>query len=289
MITYSSNSHRHKHPHHSQRSQHPQHPNYEYSKYSIQYGENDINEGFPIGTLPTNNCTSQTFTDISTTMPSSTDTTMLSTSDTSTVAAYKAALAAYTSALNTYKAIPSCSPLCVGGTVDTSGNCVCATGTPYVNSDGKIYCVPVDLSSVPNTQFDLGTSSFKCKPGYSQSQLANGDATCYNDSNTSQLKGYITSLTNATSAITAAKTSIVSAYGKSGAFYIAGQAAAPTGLSQISVAQKVIGTAGCVSGAPATATVFVYNPQTQQCTYYSGTVSLASLAIGTNTVGSTTL
>jgi len=221
-------------------------------------------------------------------MPAATDTTVLPTADAATVAAYKTALAAYNTAYTSYNNLSSCAPLCPGGTVD-NGNCICATGTPYVNTDGKIYCVPVDLSSVPNTMFDSANSKFLCKTGYSQSQIASGDATCYNDSNTSTLAGYITALNNATAAISSAKTSIVSAYGKSGLFYIAGQAAAPTGLTQISVSQKVASTALCVSGAPATATVFVYNPQSQQCTYYSGTLSLGSLAVGTNTVGSTTL
>jgi hypothetical protein len=211
----------------------------------------------------------------------------LSTVDTTTAAAYKAALAKYSTALADYNKIASCNPLCVGGTVDPSGTCSCANGTPYVHTDGKIYCVPIDLSSVPNTVFNTATSSFECKSGYSQTVA--GDNTCYNTANTTKLKDYITQLNNASSSLTSSVKNIVSAYGKSGNFYISGSATLPLNLVEVSKTSGVKTTALCASGAPQTANMFVYDPKTQTCTYYSNPISLSSLSVGTATVGSITL
>ena len=213
---------------------------------------------------------------------------LLASTDAATAAAYNTALSNYKTALANYNKVSSCGPLCVGGSVDPNGNCICTNGTPYVNSDGKIYCVPNDLSSVPNTMFDPAQSKFVCKSGFAQS--VSGDNTCYNVANTSALQGYINQLTAATSVISKTASTVVSAYGKVGNFYIAGQAAMPSGTTQIgSPVTGVTTTAACATGAPSNATVFVYNPQTLTCTYYSGSVALSGLTVGNNTVGSVAL
>ena len=245
-----------------------------------------FSEEFPIGNLPATQCSTQTFANVASNMTPS-DSPDLSTIDATTVAAYRTALSNYSAALANYNKNASCNPLCVGGTVDPSGTCTCPNGTPYVHTDGKIYCVPIDLSSVPNTTFNTTTSNFECKPGYSQTVA--GDNTCYNTTNTAKLKDYIAQLNNASSSITNSVTKIVSAYGKSGNFYISGSATLPPNLTQVSQSSGVKTTALCASGAPSNATMFMYDPKTQVCTYYSNVVALSSLSTGSSTVGSTTL
>jgi len=247
---------------------------------------NQFSEEFPIGNLPATQCAPQTFTNVASNMTPA-DSPDLATVDAATAAAYKTALSKYSTALADYNKIASCNPLCVGGTVDPSGTCTCANGTPYVHTDGKIYCVPIDLSSVPNTVFNTATSNFECKPGYSQTVA--GDNMCYNTANTTKLKDYITQLNNASSSIINSAKTITSAYGKVGNFYISGSATLPPNLVQISQTTGVKTTALCASGAPQIATMFVYDPKTQVCTYYSNPISLSSLSIGTATVGSITL
>ena len=245
-----------------------------------------FSEEFPIGNLPATQCATQNFANVASNMTPA-DSPDLSTVDAATAAAYKTALSNYSAALANYNKNASCNPLCVGGTVDQSGTCTCANGTPYVHTDGKIYCVPIDLSSVPNTTFNTTTATFECKPGYSQTVA--GDNTCYNTANTTKLKDYITQLNNASSSITNSVKNIVSAYGKSGNFYISGSASLPPNLVQVSQSNGVKTTALCASGAPQEAAMFVYDPKTQVCTYYSNKVSLSNLPIGTNTVGTITL
>ena len=247
---------------------------------------NQFSEEFPIGNLPAAQCATQTFANLASNMLPA-DSPDLTTVDAATSTAYKTALSKYSTALADYNKIASCNPLCVGGTVDPAGTCSCANGTPYVHTDGKIYCVPIDLSSVPNTTFNTATSKFECKPGYSQTVA--GDNTCYHSENTSKLKDYIAQLNNATSSITSSTKNIVIAYGKSGNFYISGSATVPPNLTQVSQATGVKTTALCVSGAPQNATMFVYDPKTQVCTYYSNAIALSNLSIGTMTIGSTTL
>ena len=247
-----------------------------------------INEDFPIGTLPNTNCNTKQLGDISTDINTIIDP-ILATSelseDTVTTDAYKNALATYKAALDSYNKLQSCNPMCIGGSVDINGNCICKDGTPYIHSDGKIYCVPVDFTSVPNAVFDSIQPKFMCSPGYSQTNFENGDSMCYNTSNTTLTLSYIKQLVDATAAI---NNVIKSAYGKVGNFYISGQSNIPSALKQISQV-KNIKTFDCANNAPTDATVFVYNPQTQTCTYYTGSAALSNLSVGNYTVGTTTL
>ena len=79
-------------------------------------------------------------------------------------------------------------------------------------------------------------------------------------------------------------------FGKIGDFYVIGQATIPSDqdVTKIIDTQHNKTSIDCVNNAPKGTTVFVYNPQTQTCTYYTGKASLSNLSVGTYTVGSTT-
>jgi hypothetical protein len=234
--------------------------------------------------------------------------------DDATSTAYKAAYAAYNTALDAYNKNATCVPtVCVNGTVDNTGNCICPEGTPYVHTDNKIYCVPVDLSfnlSVDkNLMFDPSQRKFVCQNGYEQTRLASGDITCYNTAGIKKVIDTTNLLRTATYNISKSPATVASAYGMIGKFYIAGQAVLPqTGLTVVPIPAAVpvrgavvpgnvfTSTADCVARAPSGAVLFAYNPKTSSCTYYSNVVALSTLFAWTSastepclTVGSTTL
>jgi len=91
---------------------------------------------------------------------------------------------------------------------------------------------------------------------------------------------YITQLDNATSLLTKSAAKINNAYGVKNGFYIAGQAVPPsTGITKIGADVIKATTADCTLNVPSGATLFIYNPITMTCSYYSGNVSLSSLQI----------
>jgi hypothetical protein len=230
--------------------------------------------------MPTTPCIPAMMTPSPTTPPDpSTSPSVINNVDDATLQSYKTAYTNYNAAFNAYNKTQTCVPnVCVNGILD-NGNCICANGTPYVHTDNKIYCVPIDLSANLTTDanliFDTAKSKFVCKAGYDQTQLANGDTKCYNTSNIDTVKGYINSLNAATSAINTAPR-VTSAYGMAGGFYIAGQALLPSGVTAIASATNVqrTSTNDCATNAtnPTNATLFAYNPTTQKCTYYTTSV-----------------
>lgn len=114
---------------------------------------------------------------------------------------------------------------------------------------------------------------------------------------TAILNGYISQLAASTQALTnATQAKIINAYGQINGFFIAGQATPPpmTGLTQIGTALLKNSTNECATKAPSGATLFIYNPLNQMCSYYSGSVRISNLqtnAVGTSsgnmTIGST--
>jgi hypothetical protein len=258
-------------------------------------------ENFPGYPAPTTACIPAQMTP-SPTMPPNpqSNPTVLDNVDQATADAYKAAYLNYTNTLAAYNGKQTCVPnVCANGTID-DGNCVCSNGTPYVHADGKIYCVPIDLSGDTNAEFDTSTSAFRCKSGFSQTKLATGDTTCYHTANTATITDYTSALDNARAVINAAP-QVVGAYGKVGAFYISGRAVLPAGLTAVGTPVSRNSTAECATGTtaapvPSTATFFAYNPKSKVCQYYSGAVALSSVATWTSaltvpcyTIGSTTL
>ena len=112
-----------------------------------------------------------------------------------------------------------------------------------------------------------------------------------------KILNYITQLDNATTVLTKASTKINNAYGMKNGFYIAGQAIPPsTGITKIGPDVIKSTTTDCTLNVPTGTTMFIYNPTTMTCSYYSGNVNLSSLQIepvGANsrnrTIGSTLL
>jgi hypothetical protein len=108
---------------------------------------------------------------------------------------------------------------------------------------------------------------------------------------------YITQLDNATTVLTKASSKINNAYGLKNGFYIAGQAIPPsTGITKIGPDVIKSTTTDCTLNVPTGTTMFIYNPVTMTCSYYSGNINLSSLQIepvGVNsrnrTIGSTLL
>jgi hypothetical protein len=77
-----------------------------------------------------------------------------------------------------------------------------------------------------------------------------------------------------------ASAKINNAYGIKNGFYISGQAVPPsTGITKIG--QDVIKSTSvdCTLNVPTGTTLFIYNPVTMTCSYYSGNVNLSSLQI----------
>lgn len=112
-----------------------------------------------------------------------------------------------------------------------------------------------------------------------------------------KILNYITQLDNATTDLTKASTKINNAYGMKNGFYITGQAIPPsTGITKIGPDVIKSTTTECTLNVPTGTTMFIYNPTTMTCSYYSGNVNLSSLQIepvGANsrnrTIGSTLL
>jgi hypothetical protein len=108
---------------------------------------------------------------------------------------------------------------------------------------------------------------------------------------------YITQLDNATTVLTKASSKINNAYGLKNGFYISGQAIPPsTGITKIGPDVIKSTTTDCTLNVPTGTTMFIYNPVTMTCSYYSGNINLSSLQIepvGVNsrnrTIGSTLL
>ena len=112
-----------------------------------------------------------------------------------------------------------------------------------------------------------------------------------------KIMDYITQLDNATTVLTKASSKINNAYGLKNGFYIAGQAIPPsTGITKIGPDVIKSTTTDCTLNVPTGTTMFIYNPITMTCSYYSGNINLSSLQIepvGVNsrnrTIGSTLL
>jgi cytoskeletal protein RodZ len=102
---------------------------------------------------------------------------------------------------------------------------------------------------------------------------------------------YITELDNATTALTKASSKINTAYGLKNGFYISGQAVPPsTGITKIGPDVIKATTNECTLNVPNGTTLFIYNPLTMTCSYYSGNVNLSSLQtepIGVNSKNQT--
>ena len=112
-----------------------------------------------------------------------------------------------------------------------------------------------------------------------------------------KIMNYITQLDNATTVLTKASSKINNAYGLKNGFYISGQAIPPsTGITKIGPDVIKSTTTDCTLNVPTGTTMFIYNPVTMTCSYYSGNINLSSLQIepvGVNsrnrTIGSTLL
>ena len=91
---------------------------------------------------------------------------------------------------------------------------------------------------------------------------------------------YITQLDNATKVLSEASSKINTAYGLKNGFYISGQAVPPsTGITKIGQDVIKATTTDCTLNVPNGTTLFIYDPITMTCSYYSGNVNLSSLQI----------
>jgi hypothetical protein len=85
--------------------------------------------------------------------------------------------------------------------------------------------------------------------------------------------------------------SVSHSFSKIGRFYVSPNAASPdvTQLTLIDTKSMYTTINEYVTHAPPDATVFIYDPATHTCKYYSGTVSLSNVERGSLIVGTTLL
>jgi len=107
----------------------------------------------------------------------------------------------------------------------------------------------------------------------------------------SPLLNYIAKLNEETARLTEAinNAKIGNAYGIYNGFYIAGQAIPPSGITKIGQDVIKATTAECTNNVPSGTKLFIYNPSTMTCSYYSSpqAISLSSLQVDPNTSIST--
>lgn len=206
--------------------------------------------------------------------------------DENTMNEYKKALDNYNTAASNYNALTDCNDpattTCVGGTVDSNGNCVCSGDrpVPFIHSDGTVYCLGDVFSSSLNRQFipdpSRGpNSSFECIPNFSPDKYS-GTNNCYNDNDTNNLIATKTLLNTTTSKISNLPNKIVMTYGKvpykSIFYYITSKVDTTSGLTMMYPTQipKLNNPADCVAFAGDNgAGSFSWDPANKKCILYT--------------------
>ena len=133
------------------------------------------------------------------------------------------------------------------------------------------------------------SSPIPTPPTYTNDLSKIKDVTILDINNKQTVLSALEEVNAAISAIQNSPSRIISIFGKSGEFFISGQASMPSVTSKIGNVTGVTSISQAVNSSPNGTKVFVYNPQKSMVDYYSDAgVKITSLATGTLTVGSTT-